>query len=65
MEQQFPLMAVVNGQLSSISPVLTLVKNTTERDAITDKVPVGSFAYTAGFANIWQKDADGSWQEAE
>lgn len=63
MEQQYPLMAVINGILSSISPLFVLVKNSTERDAITDEVPVGTIAYTAGAANVWQKDTEGSWQD--
>ena len=65
MEQQYPLMAVVNGNLSSISPLLVLVKDSTERDAITDEVPAGTIAYTAGATAVWQKDADGSWQDFE
>ena len=53
MEQQYPLMAVINGILSSISPLFVLVKNSTERDAITDEVPVGTIAYTAGEDNTY------------
>lgn len=65
MEQQWPLMAVVNGQLGSISPTITLVKDAAERDAKLQDAPPASIAYTAGFGSIWQKDPDGVWQEAE
>lgn len=65
MEQQFPLMAVIGGQLGSISPTLILISAESELASISSEVPVGSIAYLAGFGTIWQKDPSGAWVEAE
>ena len=37
-----------------------MVTAQTDLAKITDKAP-GTIAYTAGFANMWQLAADGSW----
>lgn len=63
MEQQYPTMSVIGGELSSISPVLILVSTTGERDSITNKVPIGSIAYIPSPLQAWVKDANSEWKE--
>lgn len=37
-----------------------LVSSVSDLDLLGD-VKIGSIAYTAGFAKMWQKDIDGEW----
>lgn len=39
-----------------------MVESSSDLDNL-DEYEVGSIAYTAGYGSVWQKDADGTWQE--
>lgn len=38
-----------------------MVESSADLDNLTE-YETGSIAYTAGYSDIWQKDADGTWQ---
>lgn len=40
---------------------MVMVRNKSDLDLLNDYRP-GTIAYTAGFKNMWQLDADGEWQ---
>lgn len=40
---------------------MVMVRNKSDLDLLNDYRP-GTIAYTAGFKNMWQADADGEWQ---
>ena len=50
-----------NGEVQTGAPALcVLVTSQSDLDILTDYEP-GTIAYTAGFANMWQKAANGDW----
>ena len=46
------------GNVESCS---VIVESKSDLAGLPDDLPVGTLAYTAGFKNMWQKDADGEW----
>lgn len=56
---------IKNGKLFKNQPTPSVMV-TAETDLDSDLLsgyPAGTIAYTAGFANMWQKDASGEWVE--
>ena len=64
-EPQWPLMAVKDGQLGNITPVLVMVESESDLTTILHQVQPGSIAYLAGFGTLWQLDASETWQGVE
>lgn len=53
---------VVNGEIYENSPIkIILISDESELELLTNYEP-GAIAYTAGFASMWQKAPDGTWQ---
>lgn len=48
----------------NIEMQIVLVNSQSELSALSDYDP-GSIAFTAGFANMWQKKTDGTWAAFE
>ena len=52
-----------NGDLHvDEKPAAVLIRTGNDLALVSD-YPVGTIAYTAGFAKIWQKGANGTWTE--
>ena len=52
---------IIDGVIYKHSPVASVIV-TAEADLATlDDYEVGTIAYTAGFAKMWQLDASGDW----
>ena len=53
---------VKGGELFKDSVVgSVMVESESDLENLT-QYEAGSIAYTAGYGNVWQKDADGEWQ---
>ena len=53
---------VMNGEVHmNVSGLAVMVESQSDLANLTD-YPPSSIAYTAGFANMWQLDANGTWQ---
>ena len=46
-----------------VSIVSVHVESESELANLPSDIPIGSLAYTTAFADVWQKDFDGSWVE--
>ncbi len=52
-----------NGKIKTEVPVAcVMVRSSADKSLLADYEP-GTIAFTAGFAAIWQKKADGTWAD--
>ena len=57
---------VKNGRIIADVPSnQVMVTNKFEAESMLVDYPPGTIAFTAGYADIWQKKADGSWADFE
>ena len=55
---------VQDGKLYKNNPTPSvLITAETDLESLLGGYPAGTVAYTAGFADMWQKDASGEWIE--
>ena len=56
---------IKNGKLfkNQSTPSVMVTAETDLDSDLLSGYPAGTVAYTAGFANMWQKDASGEWVE--
>lgn len=52
-----------DGAIQTEVPVVcVMVRSSSDLSALSDYKP-GTIAFTAGFGSLWQKAADGTWEE--
>lgn len=57
---------IKNGKIhADVTSNMVMVASKSEAESMLADYPPGTIAFTAGYTNMWQKKADGTWADFE